>query len=254
MSMINAIVAAALFVVPLVQHNNLLFVDVKVNGVETRALIDTGSFQRVELSSSLATKLNLATAESDATQHRYDGAHRLSTATLPELRIGDYVEKQVAVSVAPGDIERIASQVGVPFDVILGWGFWSGFNVELAPGELRFSRDALPAAAAPAAALPFRESNRVPVMDATLGDADTVMLVDTGAPHSTFDSAEQGARVRRSLVAGTLRTEIELRGKDLSAMRRGVGASAVLGEDVLRQWIVRILPSPHRIELRRPTA
>jgi Aspartyl protease len=251
--MIHAILATALFVVPLVQHNNLLFVNVKVNGVETLALIDTGSFNRVQLSSTLVTKLNLPATESDTTQHRYDGAHRLSTATLPELRIGDYAEKQVGVSVAQDDIERIASQVGVPFDAILGWGFWSGFNVELAPGELRFSRDALPAAA-PVAAFPFRESNRVPVIDATLGDQGAVMLFDTGAPRSTFDAAEPGARVRRSLVAGSLRTDIDLYAKNLSAMRRGVGASAVLGNDVLRQWIVRILPSAHRIELRRSTA
>src|SRR5262249_54379334 len=52
---------------------NLLFTRVKINGQESRALIDSGSFRAIQLSSTLAQSLKLALTQTDKMAKRYEG-------------------------------------------------------------------------------------------------------------------------------------------------------------------------------------
>jgi hypothetical protein len=237
---------------------SLPFTVITVNGVKVQAMIDTGSFQRVQLSSTLAAKLNLQTAESDATQRRYgQNAKRVAHAVVDELAVGDYREAHAPVAIVEGDLERIAAQTGVPFDAILGWGFWSAFETELdaKAHAIRFSREPFAHSGTPAATLDYREVNRAPVVDANLGGVHTTALFDTGAPVSTIDttgfSLQPGTKVERRLQAGTLDLITTFRAKDLAAMKAGVHASAVIGNDILADYVVAWAPARRQIVLLR---
>ncbi len=52
---------------------NLIFTRVKINGKEVLALIDSGSFRTVELSSTLAQKLKIPLVETTKVVRRYEG-------------------------------------------------------------------------------------------------------------------------------------------------------------------------------------
>src|SRR5262245_56538848 len=111
---------------------NLLFTPVKINGQEARALIDSGSFRCVQLSSTLAQSLKLALTRTGKASRRYEGKEVYPTSGgIESLAIGDYERRDVEVDVIEGDVENIATQVGTKFDVILGWGFISQFHMLL---------------------------------------------------------------------------------------------------------------------------
>src|SRR5215510_11137923 len=52
---------------------NLLFTPVKINGHEARALIDSGNYRAVQLSSTLAQSLKVALAKTDETPRHHEG-------------------------------------------------------------------------------------------------------------------------------------------------------------------------------------
>lgn len=236
---------------PLTYEANLPFTRVTINGTEVKALIDTGSFQRVELSSALANKLALEREETSATQTRYTGRGNVQTATVKEFAIGDHKETNARVSIVEGDLERIASQIHVPFEAILGWGFWSQFETELDPEKhlVNFSTSALPARAKRVASFAYRESNRVPVVDGAIDSQETVFLFDTGAPRSTIDAQPGDVAKDRALKLGAFETMLRFEPKDLSAMKKGVHASAVIGNTLLMKYIVQLSPGAHAISL-----
>ena len=237
---------------------NLLFTTVKINGHEARALIDSGNFCEVQLSSTLAQSLKLALTKTDETLRHHEGKDlSLASGRIDSLAIGDYERRDVEVGVIDGDVEKIAAQVGTKFDVILGWGFISQFHMLLdyKRRSMRFSARPL-AAGASAFSLKYSVVNRAPVVRGSVGpgNAEEVnLLFDTGAPTCSLDldlaNAPKGAKVSRDLTLAERRIPLEFRAKDLTVIRKSLGCVGVIGNNLLSQYAVYFDPDAKMIHL-----
>src|SRR5215510_13482004 len=84
---------------------NLLFTPVKINGQEARALIDSGNFRAVQLSSTMAQSLKLALTKTDEALRHHEGKDlSLASGRIDSLAIGDYERRDVEVGVIEGDV------------------------------------------------------------------------------------------------------------------------------------------------------
>ena len=237
---------------------NLLFTTVKINGYEARALIDSGNFRAVQLSSTMAQSLKLALTKTDEALRHHEGKDlSLASGRIDNLSIGDYERRDVEVGVIEGDVEKIAAQVGTKFDVILGWGFISQFHMLLdyKRRSVRFSARPL-AAGASAFSLKYSVVNRAPVVRGSVGpgNAEEVnLLFDTGAPTCSLDldlaNAPKGAKVSRDLTLAERRIPLEFRAKDLTVIRKSLGCVGVIGNNLLGQYAVYFDPDAKMIHL-----
>jgi predicted aspartyl protease len=237
---------------------NLLFTPVKINGQEARALIDSGNFRAVQLSSTLAQSLKLSLTKTDETLRHHEGKDlSLASGRIDSLAIGDYERRDVEVGVIEGDVEKIAAQIGTKFDVILGWGFISQFHMLLdyKRRSMQFSARPL-AAGADAFSLKYSVVNRAPVVRASVGsgNAEEVnLLFDTGAPMCSLDldlaNAPKGAKVSKDLTLAERRIPLEFRAKDLTVIRKSLGCAGVIGNNLLSQYAVYFDPDAKMIHL-----
>jgi Aspartyl protease len=237
---------------------NLVFTLAKINGHEARALIDSGNFRAVQLSSTLAQSLKLALTKTDETLRHHEGKDlSLASGRIDSLAIGDYERRDVEVGVIEGDVEKIAAQVGTKFDVILGWGFISQFHMLLdyKRRSMQFSARPL-AAGASAFSLKYSVVNRAPVVRGSVGpgNAEEVnLLFDTGAPMCSLDldlaNAPKGAKVSKDLTLAEGRIPLEFRAKDLTVIRKSLGCVGVIGNNLLSQYAVYFDPDAKMIHL-----
>ena len=237
---------------------NLLFTPVKINGHEARALVDSGNFREVQLSSTLAQSLKLALTKTDETLRRHEGKDlSLASGRIDSLAIGDYERRDVEVGVIEGDVEKIAAQVGANFDVILGWGFISQFHMLLdyKRRSMQFSARPL-AAGASAFGLKYSVVNRAPVVRGSVGleNAEEFnFLFDTGAPMCSLDldlaNAPKGAKVSKDLTLAERRIPLEFRAKDLTVIMKSLGCVGVIGNNLLMQYAVYFDPDAKMIHL-----
>jgi len=237
---------------------NLLFTPVKINGHEARALIDSGNYRAVQLSSTLAQSLKLALTKTDETLKHHEGKDlSLATGRIDSLAVGDYEQRDVEVGVIEGDIEKIAAQVGTKFDVILGWGFISRFHMLLDYKRLSMRFSARPlATGASAFSLKYSLVNRAPVVRGSVGPGNVEevnFLFDTGAPTCSLDldlaNAPKGAKVSRDLTLAERRIPLEFRAKDLTVIRKSLGCVGVIGNNLLMQYAVYFDPDAKMIHL-----
>jgi hypothetical protein len=180
--------------------------------------------------------------------------------------------------VVEGDIERIAQQIGTPFDVILGWGFFGEYQTvfDFPAGLLTLRRPhpgrthepAISDASLETLTLPFTARAGVPVVEGLIGETAVRFVVDTGAPFSTLDRGfastlpppskretvgYRGQQVPldvRAVAFGEQRPEVSFLPKDLAALRL-TGASGVLGNNLLMQHRVTFDPTRSTITLTR---
>ena len=237
---------------------NLLFTPVKVNGQEARALIDSGSFRAVQLSSTLAQSLKLALTRTGKASRRYEGKEVYPTSgRIESLTIGDYERRDVEVDVIEGDVENVAAQVGTKFDVLLGWGFISQFHILLDYKRLamRFGKQPL-AVAAGAISLKYSVVNGAPIVRGRLApgsNEEVGFLFDTGAPMCNLDlelaNGPKGAKVSRDVTLAERRFTLEFRAKDLTAIRKPLGCVGVIGNNLLRQYAIYFDPDAKFIHL-----
>jgi len=237
---------------------NLLFTRVKINGQEARALIDSGSFRAIQLSSTLAQSLKLALTKTGAVSRRLEGKEVYPTSgRVDSLAIGDYERRNVEVDVIEGDVENIVAQVGTKFDVILGWGFISQFHTLLDYKRLSMQFGAKPLAAGTSAiSLKYSLVNRAPVVRGSIGTGNTEevsLLLDTGAPMCALDldlaNAPKGQKVSRDLWLAERRLTLEFRAKDLTVIRKSIGCAGVIGNNFLSQYSVYFNPDAKTIHL-----
>lgn len=236
---------------------HLPFINVVVAGRECRAIIDTGSFREVEVSSTLARELKLELETTTTKARRYgDKEFFLQKGRIPSLRIGEWRAADVAIDVAEGDLESIAAQVGTKFDVVLGWGFWMKFHLQVDyPGrKLRWSSE--PFTVKPEVAFSFAVVNRVPLVKGKLEDREVTLLFDTGAPMCNLDpefaaGAAAGAKKKAKLRLGEREFEPEFRVKKLGAAGRAPPWAAVVGNNLLADYLVTFDPKRSEIALSR---
>jgi hypothetical protein len=242
----------------ILSNAGLIFVEASVNGTTVQALVDTGSFKSVQLSASLADRLHLATSESDTSAVRYEGgAQRTLTTRVDAFAVGPLRATALDAVVVPGDVERIASQVGTPFDAILGWAFTSRqpMTIDFAADQIHW--DAPAPAGAPAFLWPYEVKNGVPLVHGAVREQPVLWLLDTGAPICNVDPAvldgQVGDRVEVAAALAGQPVVVPARIKSLGPLRSSTGAGGVIGTNFLRTFVVRIDPASRTVALYRRT-
>jgi hypothetical protein len=210
----------------------LAFVAIEVGGAPAVALIDTGGARGVQISGNLAGDLRVELSDAAQTAPRQNGGISIRTGIV-DVSVDDRAWMEEEVSVASGDIERIALQIGRTFDAILGWRFLSreGFVADFAGG--RFSLGG----SAGAHPIAFDDAHGLPIATGVMDGTPLGVLIDTGAPACVLDATLAGgesARVRKTLALGPHAFETDFRVRDLSALTHATGAKAVLGLNVMR--------------------
>jgi hypothetical protein len=236
----------AVFETPIhISEYNLVFAKTVIDGHEALALIDSGSFRRLQLSASLARSLDLSLTRADTVARRHQGKEvYLQSGRVEKFKIGNYEKSNVDVAVIEGDIETIAAQVGTRFDAIIGWGFLSQFCVRLDYRNRLLRWSDAPLAVKPGRLrLPYSVVNGAPVVEGMMGDQKVKLLFDTGAPMCNLDSAlasdaRTGDRVTQGISLGDRSFSIEFRIKDLSVIRKSLGCVGVIGNNWLADYSI----------------
>jgi hypothetical protein len=235
---------------------NLIFTKVRINDREVLALIDSGSFRAVEVSSTLARELSLPLADTTKVARRYGGKDfYLKSGLVDRLQVGDFESRQAEIDVIEGDIENISKQVNTDFAVILGWGFLSRFyaTVDYKNHVMQFGESPL----APGQgewSVSFSVVNNAPVIQADLANQPVSLLFDTGAPMCNLDVGLAGVaaneKVSKEVQIEKRRFLLEWRVKDLSAIKKSLGCGGVLGNNFLKEYAVYIDPKAKVIHFR----
>lgn len=223
---------------------NLIFTKVKINGKEILALIDSGSFRAVQLSSTLAQELKIPLVETTKVVRRYEGKDfYLKSGQVDRLSVGNYDKQKAAIDVVEGDIENISKQVNTNFEAILGWGFISQFYTEIdyknlsmqfSASHLKIKKDKLK--------INYSVVNQAPVVKGTIDNQAVNLLFDTGAPMCNLDVSIAGApkneKVSKELQIENDKISLEWRVKDLTAIKKSLDSVAVIGNNFLKSYAV----------------
>jgi hypothetical protein len=223
---------------------NLVFTKIKINGKEILALVDSGSFRTVELSSTLANELKLSLTETTKVARRYEGKdYPLKSGRIDMLAIGDYEKRNVEIDVIEGDIENISKQVNTNFEAILGWGFLSQYYalIDYKNLSLQFSESPI-TLGNEKLSINYLVSNNVPVIKGLIDNQPVNLLFDTGAPMCNIDlsiaSAPKGEKVSKAVVIEKDKLLLEWRVKDLSAIKKSLDCVGVIGNNLLKGYAV----------------
>jgi predicted aspartyl protease len=241
--------AATVYKSPIeISEYNLVFIKLKVNGKEVRALIDSGSFRSVQLSGALAGELHLPLMDTETVARRHEGKDlHLRSGRIGTLALEGFEERDVAVQVIEGDIENIARQVHTDFQVILGWGFLSQYYVAIDYVHLTMQWSDSPLnLGAEKWKTGYAVVNNAPVVDGLVDGRKTRFLFDTGAPVCTIDSSLAGessaGAVTKSATIENNTFSVDWKVKDLSAVRKSLGCLGVLGNNLLKTYAVYFDP------------
>lgn len=223
---------------------NLIFTKIRINGQEVLALVDSGSFRTVELSSTLSQDLKLSLTETTKVARRYEGKDfHLKSGRIDSLAIGDYEKRNVEIDVIEGDIENISKQVNTNFEAILGWGFLSQYYTLLDYENLSMQFSESPITLGnEKLSLNYLVVNNVPVVKGFIENQPVNLLFDTGAPMCNIDlsitSAPKGEKVSKDVVIEKNKFPLEWRVKDLSAIKKSLDSVAVIGNNFLKSYAV----------------
>jgi hypothetical protein len=234
---------------------NLIFTRVSIDGRDVLALIDSGSFRAVQLSSTLARDLGLALTGTPRMAVRQDGKPLfLKTGRVDRIAVGGHEKRNVEIDVIEGDIESIARQVGTAFDAILGWGFLSQYHTVLDLKNLSMQLSTTPVPLGPFTFdMSYVVISGVPVIKGAIGARDARFLFDTGAPMSNLDlgvaGAPNGEKVLKEVFLGHSRVALEFKVKDLKVIRKSLGCVGVLGNNLLKGRTAYIDPARKIIHL-----
>ncbi len=237
---------------------NLLFTKVTINDREVLALVDFGSSNSIELSSSLAGRLAMPLSNAPVkVTAPGSNEHPAQTGKIKLFAMGDYEERNITVSVRRDHIEAIAARLNTSFDVIIGWGFFSRFDVLLdyRNSFLQFSHSPFKC---PGSNYRFGYAvkNGVPVIEGVHIDTlKTNFLFDTGAPMCNIDVSLAhyelpGATISKVIKIDQLSFEPIFRVMDLDLIRQSAGCKGVLGNNFLAGYTVCINRTQKAIYLR----
>lgn len=223
---------------------NLIFTRIKINGKEVTALIDSGSFRALQLSSTLAQELKIPLVQTTTVLRRYEGKDFfLKSGQIDKLIVGNYEKQKAAIDVVEGDIENISKQVGTNFEAILGWGFISQFytRIDYKKLSMQFSESPLESQKGKLK-LNYSVVNQAPVVIGTVDNRAVNLLFDTGAPMCNLDVSIAGApkneKVSKELQIANHKISLEWRVKDLTAIKKSLDSVAVIGNNFLKSYAV----------------
>jgi len=237
---------------------NLLFAKVTINDRPVLALVDFGSSHSIEISSSMAMRLGVQLSNVPVKTPAPDNAtFPLQTGKIKHFGMGDFEAKNVTVAVTQDHIEKIAARINASFDVIVGWGFFSKYDVLLdyKNSFLQFSNSPFKCNACKYR-FGYAVKNGVPVIEGVHIDTmKTSFLFDTGAPMCNIDVSIArfelpGATVSKVIKINQLSFEPIFRVMDLDIIKQSAGCTGVLGNNFLADYTVCINRAQKTIYLK----
>ena len=245
-----------------------MFTEIEVAGESVPALIDFGDPYALQLADGWAAERGLELAPSGRTAMDLQGNPMdLLEGSIGPVRIGPVVIDETLFGSIPGEIERVADQVGTPFRAAVGWGFFGtrAFVLDYANRRILFRNDDCAGFEADAVLDRIDTASHL-VTELRIGDRPLRALVDTGSPVNVIDTAalaralpDGGRAVSIEHVAGTVpgvevdvalgsaERALRFEARDLSVLDP-LGAQAILGGRFLEQ--VELCHAPGRGELR----
>lgn len=246
----------------------LLFTEIEVAGETVPAMIDFGDPYVIQLDDGWAAGRGLDARPSGRTALDIHGKPMalLEGVTGP-VRIGPVVLEGTRFGSIPGEIARVADQVGTPFHAAVGWGFFGqrAFVLDYANGRIRFRSDDCAGFASEAAVERIDSSSHL-VVELGVHGQPLRALIDTGSPIDVIDGdalqrllPEGGRSVLIEHAAGrfpgteidvsfgAVERPVQFEAGDLSVLEP-LGAEAILGGRFLEQ--VEVCHAPERGELR----
>ena len=167
---------------------NLLFTEVEIGEKSYTALIDFGDFAEMQLSSKLIDELKLETAESEIVTADVNGnMYYLKEGTLPGIKIGGSIEKEVHFYSAENEIDAVSEQVGTDFQLVLGFGYFKdkSFTMNFTKNIISFE---ITDTDQPAFEANFNADFGYLVVDFETSENEAIsLLFDTGSPNSCID-------------------------------------------------------------------
>lgn len=237
---------------------NLLFAKVTINDRPVLALVDFGSPHSIEISSSMAVRLGVTLSNAPVkTAAPENERFALQTGKIQRFGMGDYEARNVAVAVTRDHIEKIAARVNTSFDVIVGWGFFSKFDVLLdyKNSLLQFSNTAFECNGCKFR-FGYAVKKGVPVIEGVhIDTTKTDFLLDTGAPMSNIDVSIArlelpGATISKVIRIDQLSFEPIFRVMDLDIVQQSAGCKGILGNNFLADYTVCVNRAQKTIYLR----
>jgi hypothetical protein len=246
----------------------LLFTEIEVAGEPVPAMIDFGDPYVIQLDDGWAAERGLALAPSGRTAVDIHGNPMdLLEGEAGPVRIGGVVLDRTGFGSIPGEISRVAEQVGTPFHAAVGWGFFGprAFELDYANGRVTFRDDDCAGFDAEAVVERIDTPTHL-VTELRIDDQPIRALVDTGSPIDVIDAEalqralpEGGRRVVIEHSAGTfpavevdvtfgaVERPVRFEAGDLSVLAP-LGADAILGGTFLERF--ELCHAPERGEVR----
>ncbi len=213
--------------VPIQYTWDMILIKSTINGVERKALIDTGSPVPVQISSALAASLN----SSEKTNRR-----------IQNLVLGEYERRNVRFEISENRVREVSKTLGIPVDAIFGWEFLSQnhFAVDYKNQTIRISEASIDLGKAKMQ-FNFSTVNKIPVVEGLFGQEQAKLLVDTSSPVSKLDAHFGGSYTEKSVTR-----EVNIEGYKIPTLwqmgdsddKRASGFDAVVGNNLLSNHIV----------------
>ncbi len=178
--------------IPFESYNNLIIIDVKINNVSSKFILDTGVKSTILTEPALVSLLNLSYDEEVSIQGA--GEQEIVLAMVSKgnkFQIGDLVDEHHSMLVLIDDFLELPAYLGFNVHGIIGADVFNNFTIEIdyfrnqihvyEPGVRRIPKRAV--------AVPLMIVNGKPYVRAQFHDAKNVehqvnLLIDTGASHS----------------------------------------------------------------------
>ncbi len=220
----------------------LIFTDIQINGEPLRALIDFGDPHVLMLSYSIAMEKELDLTKTTEKAHYINGkSYDLYDGHVEKLKVGKWEMENVSFACSPGEIEDINKNISIHFDAVLGWSYFSQFNVTIDyhQSELCLSKANLNVSEFDFSSS-FTEKNGYLEMEMEVDGEIKNFILDTGSPINLIDKSILSNRKIHTAINGN-NVNIKLYSTDLSLLKQ-MNIYGMLGTDFFKMFIISIDP------------
>jgi len=231
----------------------LIFTTIEINGTSITAMIDFGDPNILQLSSTFVAENNIEVAESEGTamMDLKGNKFTVNTGLIEAVVIGNNVEKNIAFSSSPNEMEAVSKQIGTEFHGVVGWGYFKKYHTTLEYSKSKFTlkREA-PEIANPVAVVAINENQSYLVIPIQIEDKSVNALIDTGSPVSILDNTLEFSGEVASFKIGSGLIAEKLLQEDLSVLK-DLNVQVILGGTFLANYTLYINPIANTISLEK---
>jgi len=226
-----------------IHHSDgLIFTDIQIDGEPIRALIDFGDPHVLMLSYSYATEKGLELIKTVEKAHYINGkSYDLYDGQVEKLKVGKWELDNIVFASSPEEIEDINKNISIHFDAVLGWSYFSQFNVTIDyhQNELCLSKADLNVSEFDFSSN-FTEKNGYLEMEMEIDGEVKNFILDTGSPINLIDKSTLSNRKIHTAINGN-NVNLKLYSTDLSLLKQ-MDIHGMLGTDFFKMFVISIDP------------